>query len=30
VAGDVVTAILPGQTVDANAIADAVTARMKG
>jgi F-type H+-transporting ATPase subunit b len=30
VAGDVVTAILPGQTVDADAIASAVTARMKG
>jgi F-type H+-transporting ATPase subunit b len=30
VAGDVVGAIMPGQTVDANVIADAVTSRMKG
>jgi F-type H+-transporting ATPase subunit b len=30
VAGDVVTAIMPGQSVDADAVASAVTARMKG
>jgi F-type H+-transporting ATPase subunit b len=30
VAGDVVTAILPGQSVDADAVATAVAARMKG
>jgi len=30
VAGDVVAAIMPGQSVDADAIANAVTSRMKG
>ena len=30
VAGDVVAAVLPGQSIDGNAIAAAVTARMKG
>jgi F-type H+-transporting ATPase subunit b len=30
VAGDVVAAVMPGQTVDADAVASAVTARMKG
>jgi len=30
VAGDVITAVMPGQTVDAETVASAVTARMKG
>jgi len=30
VAGDVVAAVMPGQTVDADTVASAVTARMKG